>query len=92
MVNNQTDSNANDEQIFYKVQISASKRRWELKSYNFNGLNDLSRIKEGKLYKYFYSRSKSVEDISKKMQHARLKGFSNAYIVGFKNGKLFEVE
>ena len=92
MVNNQTDSNANDEQIFYKVQISASKRRLELKSYNFNGLNDLSRIKEGKLYKYFYSRSNSIEDISKKMQYARLKGFSNAYIVGFKNGKLFEVE
>jgi N-acetylmuramoyl-L-alanine amidase len=92
LVNNQTTSNANDEQIFYKVQISASKRRLELKSYNFNGLNDLSRIKEGKLYKYFYSRSKSIEDISKKMQYARLKGFSNAYIVGFKNGKLFEVE
>ena len=78
--------------IMYKVQISASKRRLELKSYNFKGLTDLSRVKQGSLYKYFYSSSYDLEEIQKKRKFARSKGFPNAYIVGFDNGKLFDVD
>jgi len=78
--------------IIYKVQISASKRRLELKSYNFKGLTDLSRVKQGSLYKYFYSSSYDLEEIQKKRKLARSKGFPNAYIVGFDNGKLFDVD
>ena len=78
--------------IIYKVQISASKRRLELKSYNFKGLKNISRIKQGSIYKYFYSRSSNLEEIEEKKKYARSKGFSNAYIVGFENGKLFDVD
>ena len=78
--------------IIYKVQISASKRRLELKSYNFKGLKNLSRIKQGSTYKYFYSSSSDLEEIKEKKKYARSKGFSNAYIVGFENGKLFDVD
>ena len=78
--------------IMYKVQISASKRRLELKSYNFKGLTDLSRVKQGSLYKYFYSSSYDLEEIQKKRKLARSRGFPNAYIVGFDNGKLFDVD
>ena len=82
----------NNSQITYKVQIAAGKRRLELKSYNFKGLKDLSRIKQGTIYKYFYSSSKSLTEIKKKKKYARDNGFPNAYIVGFENGKLFEVD
>ena len=78
--------------IIYKVQISAGKRRLELKSYNFKGLKNLSRIKQGSIYKYFYSSSSDLEEIKEKKKYARSKGFSNAYIVGFENGKLFDVD
>ena len=78
--------------IIYKVQISASKKRLELKSYNFKGLKNLSRIKQGSTYKYFYSSSGNLEEIKEKKKYARSKGFSNAYIVGFENGKLFDVD
>ena len=78
--------------VTYKVQIAASKRRLELKSYNFKGLKNLSRIKEGSFYKYFYSSSDSIDEIRKKKKFARLNGYPNAYIVGFKNGKLFDVD
>jgi len=78
--------------IIYKVQISASKRRLELKSYNFKGLKNLSRIKQGSTFKYFYSSSSDLEEIKEKKKYARSKGFSNAYIVGFENGKLFDVD
>ena len=82
----------NNYPITYKVQIAAGKRRLELKSYNFKGLKDLSRIKQGTIYKYFYSSSKSLTEIKKKKKYARDNGFPNAYIVGFENGKLFEVD
>ena len=78
--------------IIYKVQISASKRRLELKSYNFKGLKNISRIKQGSIYKYFYSGSSNLEEMKEKKEYARSKGFSNAYIVGFENGKLFDVD
>ena len=78
--------------VTYKVQIAASKRRLELKSYNFKGLKNLSRIKDGSFYKYFYSSSASLDEIRKKKKFARLNGYPNAYIVGFKNGKLFDVD
>ncbi|MBT04134.1 MAG: N-acetylmuramoyl-L-alanine amidase [Crocinitomicaceae bacterium] len=82
----------NQNPITYKVQIAAGKRWLELKSYNFKGLKDLSRIKQGTIYKYFYSSSKSLTEIKKKKKYARDNGFPNAYIVGFENGKLFEVD
>ena len=86
-----TESNTID-LVTYKVQIAASKRRLELKSYNFKGLKDLSRIKEGSIYKYFYSSSYSYDEIENKKEFARLNGYPSAYIVGFKNGKLFDVD
>ena len=86
-----TESNTNDI-VTYKVQIAAVKRRLELKSYNFKGLKSLSRVKDGSLYKYFYSSSTSLIEIRKKKKYARLNGYPNAYIVGFKNGKLFDVD
>ena len=86
-----TESNTNDI-VTYKVQIAAGKRRLELKSYNFKGLKSLSRIKDSSLYKYFYSSSTSLIEIRKKKKYARLNGYPNAYIVGFKNGKLFDVD
>jgi len=72
--------------ITYKVQIAASKRKIELKSYNFKGLRNVSRLKSGKIYKYYYNTSSSLEDIKKKKKFAISKGFKNAFIVGFENG------
>lgn len=86
------DNNENKRNIIYKVQIAAGKRKLDLKSYNFKGLSNLSRIKEGNLYKYFYSSSKNLVEIKKKKEFARKNGYSKAFIVGFENGKLFEVD
>tara|TARA_Y100000766_G_scaffold19045_1_gene13381 strand:- start:4 stop:1080 length:1077 start_codon:yes stop_codon:yes gene_type:complete len=82
----------NTNELIYKVQIAAGKRRLELKSYNFKGLKNISRKKDGSFYKYFYSSSTSLDKIKKKKKFARLNGYPNAYIVGFKNGKLFDVD
>ena len=44
----------NDLSIVYKIQISASTRKIELKSYNFKGLNNLTRTYSNSLYRYYY--------------------------------------
>ena len=72
--------------ITYKVQIAASKNKIQLKSYNFKGLRDVSRLKSGKFYKYYYSTSSNLVQITKKRDYAISKGFDNAYVVGFENG------
>jgi N-acetylmuramoyl-L-alanine amidase len=72
--------------ITYKVQIAASKTKIELKSYNFKGLSNISRLKSVKLYKYYYSSSNSLEEMKRKQNFAISKGFKNAFIVGFENG------
>jgi len=75
----------------YKVQIAASKRKIELKSYNFKGLKMISRLKSGSLYKYYYGNSSSLKDIKSKQKLAISKGFKNAFIVGFENGIQIEI-
>jgi len=78
--------------IYYKVQIAASKRNLELKSYNFKGLKDLSVVKEGRLYRYFYGNSYNYEEIIKMKRYAISKGYRKSYIVGFENGKIVQVD
>ena len=78
-------------EITYKVQIAASRRRLELKSYNFKGLKDLSVKKEGRLYRYFYTSSYDYNEILKKKGYAISKGYKKSFIVGFKNGKIVAI-
>lgn len=73
--------------IIYKIQIAASSKALEPKPYNFNGLDHVTREKEGNLYKYFYgetsnySMTKDLEDEVKK------KGYTSSFVVAFKGGK-----
>ena len=78
------------ENTIYKVQIAASRRRLELKSYNFKGLKDLSVIKEGRLYRYFYGNTYDYDKILKNKKQAISKGYKKSFIVTFKNGKIVD--
>ena len=79
-----------NEDILYKVQIASSRRRLDLKSYNFKGLKDLSIIKQGRLYKYFYSSSYNYDKILEDKKEAISKGYKKSFIVKFKNGKIVD--
>ena len=74
-------------EIFFRVQIAASKNSIDPKSYNFNGLKPIFKLKYGALYKYFFSQSKNYKQIQKDMRRARKKGFKTAFIVAFKGNK-----
>ena len=73
--------------VTFKVQIAASSRKLEAKSYNFNGLNDISREKTGKIYRYFYGNTSDYTKISTQKTEAIKKGYSTCFIVAFKNGE-----
>ncbi len=73
--------------LLFKVQIAASKNKLNLKPYNFKGLKEISLIKSGKLYRYYYSESTTYERAQQRLQEAKSKGYSKAFIVAFDGDK-----
>ena len=77
--------NSKSNKTYYKVQISASTRKLETKPSNFKGLKEITVQKEKKLYKYFYGEESDYDACKKKLEEAKKKGFTSAYIVTFTN-------
>ncbi|WP_298346001.1 N-acetylmuramoyl-L-alanine amidase [uncultured Algibacter sp.] len=73
--------------ITFKIQIAASSKALETKSYNFKGLQTISRIQDGSLYKYFYGSTSDYEETKALEQEARSKGYNSSFVVAFKDGK-----
>lgn len=78
--------------IVFKVQIAAGKRKLKTESYNFKGLKNIYREKNGTIYKYYYGKSSNYEEIKKFKSEAKLKGYNSSFIVAFKNGQQIPVE
>ncbi|WP_439152923.1 N-acetylmuramoyl-L-alanine amidase family protein [Winogradskyella sp.] len=75
------------ENVTFKVQIAASSRDLEPKSYNFNGLSDISKAKIGKLYKYYFGATSDYNKIQKLEEEAKQKGYTSCFVVAYKNGE-----
>ena len=83
--------NGNGEFLF-KVQISASSKSLELKSYNFKGLNNLSKSNNNGLYKYYYGSTNDYSEVKKLLKNAKSKGFNSAFIAVFKEGQPYSLK
>jgi len=77
----------NFKDIVFKVQIAASKRALEPRSYNFKGLTDITREKKGIMYKYLYGKTSNYDEVKKLKAEAESKGYTSCFIVAYKNGK-----
>ncbi|MBD0832159.1 N-acetylmuramoyl-L-alanine amidase family protein [Aestuariibaculum sediminum] len=75
------------ENITFKIQIAAGSTALDTKPYNFKGLNDISRTKEGSLYKYYYASTSDYNKIKQLEEVAKQKGYTSSFIVAFKDGK-----
>ncbi|WP_338410119.1 N-acetylmuramoyl-L-alanine amidase [uncultured Flavobacterium sp.] len=82
-----TDNTSIDDTIVFKVQIASSKNNLDTKSYNFNGLEQISKEKKSNTYKYYYENTMSYEQASTNLKIAKTKGYKSAFIVAFKNGE-----
>jgi len=83
---NNTSRVNSSKEIVFKVQISASGTKLEPLPKNFKGLSPISREQDGKLYKYLYGEESDYELIKKRLQTAKDKGYTSAYIVAYKEG------
>ncbi|MEP5256461.1 N-acetylmuramoyl-L-alanine amidase family protein [Winogradskyella rapida] len=79
------------EGIVFKVQIAASSRALEPKSYNFKGLADISREKAGAVYKYYSGQTSDYNEVKQLQNQAKLNGYPGAFVVAFKDGKKIDV-
>lgn len=73
--------------IIFKVQIAASSKDLEPKSYNFNGLTDISKSKVGGLYKYYFGSTSDYNEAQKLQESAKNKGYKSCFLVAYKDGK-----
>lgn len=71
-------------EVDFKVQISSSSRKLELKSYNFSGLKDVTRLKQGRHYKYYYGSTSDYDEALKLQKKAKKAGFNTSFIVAYK--------
>jgi N-acetylmuramoyl-L-alanine amidase len=76
-----------NKEILFKVQIAASSKKLETKSYNFKGLDQISRSKDGTLYRYYYGQTSDYTQAQRLQSEARASGYDQAYIVAFKENE-----
>ncbi|MCT4630087.1 N-acetylmuramoyl-L-alanine amidase [Winogradskyella sp.] len=77
--------------ITFKVQIAASSKALEPKSYNFRGLSEISREKIGRIYKYYYGSTSDYNKIKELQKNAKAKGYKDAFIVAYKERERIDV-
>jgi len=76
----------------FKVQIAASSKRLALKAYNFNGLKDLSREKNGKIWRYFYGETSDFNQAIQMREKALALGYSGAFVVTYRDGNRIPIQ
>ena len=75
-----------DNGIIFKVQLAASSKNLPLKSYNFKGLTELSKVQQGTLYKYFSGNTNDYSIAEKIKKTAVKKGYTSCFVVAYKDG------
>jgi len=76
--------------VIFKVQIAAGSRKLMLRPYNFNGLENVTREQDGKLFRYFYGETSNYNE-AKRLQEEAKKKYSSCFIVAYKDGKRTEL-
>jgi N-acetylmuramoyl-L-alanine amidase len=76
----------------FKVQIAASSKQIAASKDNFNGLEPISKGKEGNFYKYYYGKASDYQTAKRLVKSAKNKGYQTAFVVAFKpNGEKISV-
>ncbi|RYJ42509.1 N-acetylmuramoyl-L-alanine amidase [Flavobacterium beibuense] len=75
----------------FKVQIAAGSSDLATTPSNFKGLNNISKEKDGKVVKYYYGEVSDYNEAQNLLSEAKAKGYKDAFVVAFKNGKKISV-
>ncbi|MEJ2584662.1 MAG: N-acetylmuramoyl-L-alanine amidase [Robiginitalea sp.] len=88
----QDSKTAEDTGIVFKVQLMAVSKDIPLTPENFKGLNTLSRERYNNMYRILYGNTLSFDQAKLLQAGARQKGYSQAYIVAYRDGERIPVE
>ena len=69
---------------FYAVQVAAGKNKISTRSRNFKGLKNITRIKYGGVYRYYYGKVNDVKSTKSLLAKAKKAGYKQAFVVGVK--------
>jgi len=86
-----TDSDTKNQEIIFKVQIISSNTRLETNSPQLKGLKNVWEYTESGLFKYTVGNQKDLISASALQSEFRRYGFSDAFVVAFKNEKRIPV-
>jgi N-acetylmuramoyl-L-alanine amidase len=75
----------------FKVQLAVSSSKLDLTPANFNGLANLSVMSAGGLYKYMYGQTGDYEEARRLQAEAKSKGYAQAFVIAFRDGKKISV-
>lgn len=78
-------------QLVFKVQIATSTKLVSLEKQNFKGCSELSKEKEGKLYKYYSGNFEDLKDAELLQNELRKKKYKDCFVVAFYNGKQISI-
>jgi len=80
-----------NKEIIFKVQILSSDIPLSTNSPKFKGIKNIWEYKDGVLYKYTVGNNKDLKSASELQSELRKKGFVDAFVVVFQNGKRIPV-
>jgi len=80
-----------NKEIIFKVQILSSDTPLSTNSPKFKGIKNIWEYKDGVLYKYTVGNNKDLKSASELQSELRKKGFGDAFVVVFQNGKRIPV-
>ncbi|MFQ3337187.1 MAG: N-acetylmuramoyl-L-alanine amidase [Urechidicola sp.] len=83
---------SNSSEVVFKIQLASSTNKIEPKSYNFKGLRGVELKKDGKYYRYYYGMTSSHSSIKKSLERAKTKGYKDAFVMGFVDGKRVDLQ
>jgi N-acetylmuramoyl-L-alanine amidase len=78
------------ENIYYKVQISASSTSIPLNAADFNGFGDVEEFRQNNIYKYAVGSKKNYDEILEFSKQVKT-NYPDAFIIAVKNGKIIPV-
>ena len=85
-------TSSSNKKVEFKIQLASSTNKIEPKSYNFKGLRNVQIKKDGKYYRYYYGTTGSYTQIKKSLKTAKGKGYKDAFVMGFVDGKRVDLQ
>lgn len=77
--------------ITFRIQLAATGKKLDPSPKNFRGLREVTRLKEGKYFKYYYGATSSYSQIMELHETAKNSGYPDSYVVAFRGNEKISV-